>query len=391
MGGDLYSRRVQNIVDAINFREPEKVPVGLEILMWPFAYKGKTYQEVMHDPQLAADTYTEFLDDVSLDYLALMPGVSHPVKVYQKLGNNEYVIAKDGVGIEHLQALVKFMSPEDYELLINDFPAFRQYMFYRKYPVFKKSKEEAYAALKEAAKEFKTYFLANALINKKIHEEKQIVSLHGPESLHYFSAFNSIFDYYRGMTNALADLRRRPDVVREACKVIRDHTLSQIKAKPEDYQGKSFPLSMTVYHSECFLSPQQFDEFFFKDFKEFYGPFMEAGVKFFLKGEGSFLKTIDRYRQLPKGAMVMMLDEDDPFEVHKAIGDWATLCTGIRSDLLKYGTKQQCIDYAKKCFDTFAPGGGFMFLQNKPFLYAQDVNPENVVAVYEFANEYGKK
>ncbi|HAA37834.1 MAG TPA: hypothetical protein DCE00_03055, partial [Firmicutes bacterium] len=107
--------------------------------------------------------------------------------------------------------------------------------------------------------------------------------------------------------------------------------------------------------------------------------------------EGSFLKTIDRYRQLPKGAMVMMLDEDDPFEVHKAIGDWATLCTGIRSDLLKYGTKQQCIDYAKKCFDTFAPGGGFMFLQNKPFLYAQDVNPENVVAVYEFANEYGKK
>ena len=93
MGGDLYSRRVQNIVDAINFREPEKVPVGMEILMWPFAYMGKTYQEVMHDPQLAADTYTEFLDDVSLDYLALMPGVSNPVKVYQKMGNNEDVIA----------------------------------------------------------------------------------------------------------------------------------------------------------------------------------------------------------------------------------------------------------------------------------------------------------
>ena len=64
MGGDLYSRRVQNIVDAINFREPEKVPVGLNLMC--VAYKGKTYQEVMHDPQLTADTYTEFLDDVSL-------------------------------------------------------------------------------------------------------------------------------------------------------------------------------------------------------------------------------------------------------------------------------------------------------------------------------------
>ncbi|HZK24826.1 MAG TPA: hypothetical protein VFC74_05520, partial [Oscillospiraceae bacterium] len=283
------------------------------------------------------------------------------------------------------------MSAEDYDTLIEDFPAFRKTMFLRKYPVFNESNAVAYEALKEAAMEYKTYFLANSLINETLFGDKQIVSLHGPESLRYSSAFNSLFDYYRGIPKSLSDLRRRPAVVREACKVIRDRALSQLSAKPEDYQGKGFPLGMTVYHSECFLSPKQFDELFFKDFKEFYGPFMEAGAKFFLKGEGKFLNTIDRYRQLPKGAIVMMLDEDDPFEVYKAIGDWATVATGIRSDLLKYGTKQQCIDYVKKSFDTFAPGGGFMFLQNKPFLYAQDVKPENVVAAYEFANEYGKK
>ncbi|MCR3921457.1 MAG: hypothetical protein NUK65_02940 [Firmicutes bacterium] len=392
MSNDLYDTKVQNLVDAINFREPNKVPVGMEFIMWPFAYEGRTYKDVMDDPNFAAETYLKFLDDISLDYVALMAGVPHPVKTYQKLGYNDYVIAKDDTGIEHVQAAAQFMHADEYPELINDLEAFRyQTMFKKKYPVFDQPKDVAYAALKEAAVEYKKFYLTNSLINESIYETRKIVSLLGPSSLRYSSAFNSIFDHYRGITNALVDLRRRPETVREACRVIREQAIRNLKAKPEDYRGKSFPLGMTVYHSECFLSPDQFDEFFFKDFKDIYGPYMEAGAKFFLKGEGRFLNTIDRYRQLPQGAMVMMLDEDDPFEAYKAIGDWATLATGIKSDLLKYGTKQQCIDYVKKCFDTFAPGGGFIFLQNKPFLYAKDVKIENVVAAYEFANEYGKK
>ncbi len=113
--------------------------------------------------------------------------------------------------------------------------------------------------------------------------------------------------------------------------------------------------------------------------------------KILLKGEGSFIRTLDRFRQLPKGAIVIMLDQDDPFEVYKEIGDWATLATGITADLLQYGTKQQCIDYVKKSFDTFAPGGGFIFMQNKPLLCAHDAKTENVLAVYETANDLKKQ
>jgi hypothetical protein len=152
-----------------------------------------------------------------------------------------------------------------------------------------------------------------------------------------------------------------------------------------------FPLATTVYHSECFLSFKDYDEFYFKPFKETFGPYMEKGAKFFLKGEGSFIRTLDRFRQLPKGAIVIMLDQDDPFEVYKEIGDWATLATGITADLLQYGTKQQCIDYVKKSFDTFAPGGGFIFMQNKPLLCAHDAKTENVLAVYETANDLKKQ
>jgi len=207
----------------------------------------------------------------------------------------------------------------------------------------------------------------------------------------FYSPFNTLFDNVRGIKDSLADLRRRPDKVKAAVDVIKANA-GQSAVKPDDYLNRDpVPLSMTIYHSECFLSEKQFDELYFQGFKEMALPYMEKGAKYFLKGEGKFLNTIDRYKELPKGSMVFMLDQDDPFEAYKHIGGYHTLASGITLDLLKSGTKQQCIDFVKKCFDTFAPGGGFIFLPNKPLLSANDVNVDNLLAVYQFANEYGKK
>jgi hypothetical protein len=43
------------------------------------------------------------------------------------------------------------------------------------------------------------------------------------------------------------------------------------------------------------------------------------------------------------------------------------------------GTKEECVDFVKRCFDTFAPGGGFIFMQNKPLLCATDAKTENLL------------
>ncbi|KPU44497.1 hypothetical protein OXPF_19910 [Oxobacter pfennigii] len=386
----IYNDRVKNFVDATSFKEPDKVPVGMEFLMWPFAYAGTTYKAVMDDPVLTAQTYTKFLDEVNLDFY-WGGTISRPLKTNEILGCYDYALAKDDTCIEHIQVNEEYMTADEYEDLIKDPNTFRyETMLKRHYTAFNLPKEQAYEKLKEAAIEYKKYQTANRLITKNIHEDRKVLAITN-SPLSFYSPFNVLFDILRGITNSLTDLRRRPDTVRKACDVIWEQFLKDFKYKPEDFKDKPFPLGRTVYHSECFLSPSLFDELFFNKFREQFLPFMEVGVKFFLKGEGHFINTLDRYRQLPNGAMVMMLDEDDPFEVHKVIGDWATLATGIRADLLQFGTKQQCIDYVKKCFDTFAPGGGFVFMQNKPLLCANDAKIENLIAVYEFANEYGKK
>lgn len=59
--------------------------------------------------------------------------------------------------------------------------------------------------------------------------------------------------------------------------------------------------------------------------------------------------------------------------------------------MLKNATPEQCSDYVKCVIDECAPGGGFLFYNQTPLLYANDAKPENVIAAIRTANEYGRK
>lgn len=382
---DLRSERIKNLVDALSFKEPEKVPVGAEIISWPFSYAGVSYVDIMDDPQAVADAYLKFLDVIELDFL-WGGGLNTPVKAVQALGNTSYRIADDGVTAQHVQAELDFMTADEYPELIANPDAFALKRQRATMPILDLPRDQAYAKVIEALKEFDTFSQANALIQKFIFEDKQIIPLTGAP-VGFQTPLNTLFDSYRGMRDTLLDLKRRPETVREV------FDLLMIKARermagldPKDFTDP-YPLGMTGYHVECFLSPPLFDEYFFDPFMELCLPYMEAGLKFFIKGEGHFLNTIDRYRKLPKGSCVFMLDQDDPFEAYKAIGDWQSLATGITVDLLQTGSVSQCVDFVKRSFDTFAPGGGFIFMQNKPLLCGDDAKAENLIAAYETANE----
>ena len=381
----ISKERRQNLIDALSFKEPKKVPIGAEVLSWPLAYAGVRYDDVIDDPPTIAREYVRFLDIIELDFI--MGGfLSQPLKALHALGNYSFRTGDDGTTLIHLQPEIDFMSAEEYPELIIDLVKFKEKTIKRRYPVFSLPKADAYEKVKDALCELDKWSTANNLISQYITKEKGIIPITGAP-IGFASPLTSLFDKFRGMKETLLDLRRRPDMLRAACNALFEPMKARISLlNPTDFSSP-YPLATTVYHVECFISPSQFDEFFFDPFMELMMPFMEAGLKFFVKGEGRFLNTIDRYRKLPKGAVVFMLDEDDPFEAYKAIGDWQSIATGITADLLKVGTKEQCTDFVKKCFDVFAPGGGFIFMQNKPLLCATDAKTENLIAVYETANE----
>ena len=380
----LAAERQRNLVDALCFREPDKVPVGVEVLLWPLSYAGLRYADTCGDPATTAEAYVKFLDVISIDcYWGGL--ITRPVKAYQALGCYNYDFSSDGNTIIHLQPSIEFMGADEYPQLIADPVGYHGKLLKRRCKALQLPREEAYEKVKEALCEFRTYTETNRLIRKYLDQRGVIQLVDAP--VRFDSPISAIFDRYRGMRDTLVDLRRRPEEIRQACASLKNLTKKEVEKLDVAALSDPYPLGFTGYHAECFISPPQFDEFFFEPLMELFMPFLEAGKKIFLKGEGTFINTVDRYRKLPKGSILMMLDEDDPFEMYKAIGDWQPLATGITADLLRLGTKDQCVDFVKKCFDTFAPGGGFVFFPNKPLLCAGDAKLENLIAVYETANE----
>ena len=391
----LLQQKVKDLTDTLNFREPDKVPVGMGLCYWQFGYAGVKYEDIVDDPEATAAAHRKHLEDIEYDWSFLSNVIA--IRVYESLGSKEYTFGSDRTTIQHNQTALNLMPPEEYDDLIKDYPKYMATKFLkRRFPVLFGDRKTAYEALKKLAVAQRTYMRINALMNKEYLEKGvRPISTNDPTyAPRWYSPLATIFTRLRGMSNSLIDLRKRPDQLRAAAESILKHQVpvKPSTANPDAYLTRDpWPLSNTIYHCECFLSPPQFDEFFFKNFKTAALPFMEKGARYFLKGEGNFLNTIDRYKELPKGSMAILLDMDDPFEAYKHIGNYHTLIAGPACDLLKSGTKQQCIDYTKKCFDTFAPGGGYIFAPPTPFVSPVDANIENVLAVYQFANEYGKK
>lgn len=391
----LLDERTKNLIDATNFVEPKKIPVGIELITWPYQFSGVSPDECAHEPEKNAEIFAEITNLIDLDYIfsvAHTIGISFPYRSFQALGNYSYILSQDKMGIVHDQSTCVYMPDEDYDQFITDPGGYRKNVMVTKMvPAFTQEKEKAYQMLKNAASEF-VYF--NRMTNsiKNMFKEKNIVSLWDPNEFIFFNApFNELFDFARGIKNSLLDIRKYPDKVRAALDAIWEQDILHKLVKQGVFHPHSFPFHLVGFHSESFLSSALFNEFWMKYFKEGYQDFVDGGAKFVVKGEGAFKHVLKNFRELPKGAFTFMLDGDDPFEVHKEIGDWCTLGTGIKSSLLKYGSKQECIDYVKKCVDTFAPGGGFIFNIDKPLLYAKDVKIENLVAAYETINDYGRK
>ena len=381
----------QNVLDAVSFKEPKKVPVGAGFYGWPFAYAGATYRDLIDDPARATREYVKCFDEIELDF-TFSAGMPVPVRAFEALGNFDYAISEDGTYIMHQQALSSFMGPEVYDWVLEDPEKFYTDTFYRfKCPAFRLPREEAYAALKKAAVEFKKFQQLNGMIGEYLLKVKGVYNLPDMGSpLMYTQPFQPFFMQFRGIRDSLVDLRRMPEKVYAAVQKSWEYNMRDFHLDPKAFSDPMSP-GLSGYHAEAFISPKQFDDLYFRYFEETYRPFLEAGKKFVLGSQGNAIHTLDRIRRLPKGSMIVLLDKEDPFEVYKLIGDWATIVTGITAEMLATGTKQECIDYVKKCFDTFAPGGGFLFMPNHVLLSGSDGKVENVIAAFQTANELGRK
>ena len=387
---ERFAQTEQNVLDLTNLKEPKKVPSTLNIEAgWGLMYAGVKWTDVEDDPETFARAYTKAYSEIPIDIGGAPTRTS--LRPAHALGNYMFVYTSDGGGIVHNQAADRYLGPEVYDEILVDRAGLMDRFGRMNNPVFLGPREEAVEAVKNAAK---AQLIANDTSNrirKICTDELGMFSLlsfgaGGGYYYGYTSEFWTFYDRLRGPQMALSDLRRYPDKVRAACDFLYEQTKARM-VYDEESMKQQLPVGNTMFHPESYLSPQQFDEFYFSRFMEVMLPVMEAGKKVFLYGEGAFMKHIDRFRETPKSSMIIVLDQDDPFEAKKRVGDWCTLVAGPKAELLQLGTTQQIKDFVKRCFDELAPGGGYIFALGNGLIAAKDAPVSGIVTAYETAYE----
>ncbi|MCD8197204.1 MAG: hypothetical protein LUE24_08620 [Lachnospiraceae bacterium] len=390
----LYEERIVDLVTTAGFREPKHIPILAGILTWPFGYYHLDLNELLQKPQELAEKFCNILDEVYID-LAHISGVSTPVRTLQALGSDTFFISDDGSTIQHQERC--FMKPEDYDSLIANPKDFMlNELGKRKLERLRAGDEESYQTLVNAAKEQMVFNQINPTIAKIMAEKYGVAPITGGTKV--YPPFDYIFDRLRGFRGTMIDVRSNRAKLLEATNALQDYVkgwASNAGAAGWTFsaggvENNGYPYAVSTLHCPTFMRPKDFEELYFPTFRELIEIVYNNGSKTVLFCEGSWKKFAHLMRELPKGSTICMIDEDDPVEMKKELGGYATICGGVKLGMLRSGTKEQCLDEAKRIVDGCAPGGGFIFCPDKSLCCGNDVNIENYAAVNDFVHNYTK-
>lgn len=376
-----FEEKKNRIIVAANHQEPDRVPILSQINAYAIGFCGKTAWDIFEDPDLERECYRKANEAFYFDGLTIF-GLNHPFKSYFDVGSETYLVSENGVTIQHKES--SHMRADEYdEFLADPIKYIANKTAPRKVSAFCEDYPKNYEAMKHLFESINNFKVNGAKNKKYVLEEMgyPIASSHSaPHPLDNF------FDYIRGFTGVLTDIRRMPDKVLQVIDVLEPYYKSSIP----NSQDPAFPWLMNTCHIPTFLSKSQFEKFYWPFFKRCILSANDASTKYMAVLEGKWEQHFDLFEDLPKGALVAWLEKDDIVQTKKRFGDQITLVGGIPLSMLKCSTVQECIDYTKRLFDECAPGGGFIFSTDLPPLGPKDLKVETYRAVNEFAHEYGK-
>jgi len=407
-----YQRRVQMLLDAVQLRKPERIPVCPSAGYFPFGYAGVTPYEAMYNYErlgFALKKYNaDFLPDARAGSLLYGPG-----KVLEILDYKLYRWPGHGLPpttpFQYNEG--EYMLADEYPLLNTDPTDF----FLRRYlprvfgvldawqnmdtltdmlelpytgptivPFGLPQVQEACKKLMEAGTAALEWIQACAAIDRWTLTTLGLPGLAGGFSK---APFDMVGDTMRGTKAVLLDMYRQPKMVQAA---VERFVPVAVDCGVRSAKKARNPLIFMPLHkgADAFLSD--------KDFKTFYWPTLKAvilglvkeGLVPYLFVEGSYKKRLDVITDpdIPAGTTFWLFDQIDLREVKKRFAGWACFGGNVPVSLMKAGTAEQITTLVKGLIDDVGRDGGYILSTSAPMY---DSSAENVHALIDTCKTYG--
>ncbi|TGE35115.1 hypothetical protein E4K67_26855 [Desulfosporosinus fructosivorans] len=382
----LYEERVQRMKDAIELREPDRVPILSQIDNWALSYYGTTLQEALKDVELEYKAYSKALTDFPFDG-ALAGGITFPLNFVHALGGGIYNNQTETLQIATGHS--EIMSVDEYDQLIADPIKFiRDTLLPRKHKIFQEGTvQEKFGKYAHAVSRFLQYAQSRGMMAERYKQE------HGLPIFNNGACGNmpadAIMDYLRDFKGIMRDIKICPDKLAAACDALLPLFIRKtFGTAPQPADDRYVQLFL---HLPQFIRAKEFEKVYWPSFKKYVDTVTARGHKIVILFEKNWEHLYEYIQELPKGSILGCFEEDDLRKAKKILGKNMCIAGGLKTNDLCYATKEKCIDIVKGLIDDLAPGGGFVLTTDKGLISINDAKPENLRAVTEFAVEYGAR
>jgi hypothetical protein len=381
-----YQDRVRRIIRAISLDfTPDRVPIFPNYTFLPAYVMGSSAREVMNDQDRALEIWGQFGDEFAFDSVNFY-GISCPIPLMKSLQYRLYQWpGSPGLPPDHSYRYVDkdwLRSPEEYGAMAED-PS--DYWLRRYIPrvcgalsgLSQIDRLTTFSELPSLAgflASFGRKDVRQSLINlmksgqlalEWVTKADAFISGCAAKGQPSFAGsfakapFDLMTDTFRNKKSSLLDITRHPEILVEAMEAL---TKPSIHQALEDIDRTGNPLVFMPLHTgdDTFMSPEQFEKFYWQPLKKVLTGLIEAGGVPLLFAEGSYKNRLDYFLDLPKASVCWMMDRVDLASAKKKVGHHCCLAGNVPAYMFLSDDAEAMKRYCRQLIEDVAPGGGFM-------------------------------
>jgi hypothetical protein len=404
-----YKVRAQRMVDVLNVKEPDRVPVSLPVGNLPLIMAGVSMHEAMYDVEKgirACDAFNEKYSE-ELEYYAVpwvAPGKAMEILDYKLYAWPGHGLSTKAPNYQFVEG--EYMKVEEYKDLVRDpsdfwlrtylpriFGAFEGFRMLSPLPDILEipSAQLMPLAFPQVQDALQRMIDAGKDLQKRNEVSARLMSFppaHGfPSTMGTITVapFDAIGDTLRGTKSIMMDMFRHADELLEGLEKMTELIIHSILNAP------NFSRLLTVMFplhkgADGWMSPKQFDTFYWPTMKRVMDAFIDEGIICSLFAEGGYNTRLESVKDFPKGSVVWWFDQTDMAKAKKILGDKFCIQGNVPSSLIVTGTPKDVKERCRKLIDDCGKGGGYVLGAG---CIADDPKLENLRAMMEAVREYG--
>ncbi|MFA5536404.1 MAG: uroporphyrinogen decarboxylase family protein [Bacillota bacterium] len=379
----LFNERLGRYQAAMSLEPSDRIPIAPPMNYLAEIYSGSNHQQNIYDAQKLLESEMAFIREFPETDVLRSNRIWGPM--CDVIGLNTYTLPGRELPITgQFQFMEREnMKADEYDALISNPAAFMmERLIPRLFSEMEKDSSRSHFAFLKAglAQGRRSEILKNRNHQLEVQCGIPQAGLGG-----FIAPFDVLSNALRGLKGALIDTYRQPDKVIEACKVLTP-IMARFALANADPQ-KRVPIVVPT-HKPCFLSPKQFETFYWPSFKHILEILVASGYKVRILLEGDWSKHWHHLLELPKGTLVCDIDDrSDIFQAKKEIGFHHCIAGGISNELFILGSPGEIKEQVKLLCNTVGKDGGYII--SGACLVPYETKPENYRAMIDAIMQYG--